>query len=97
VCHPRPGGPEPNHLGVVEVDPVRHPHVAVDPPEVVEQIHGAPAEPIEHVAFLVDRLGQVGVQPEAVQRASAADSRMSSGVTLNGLHGATVTTTRSPS
>ena len=66
VRHPGPGGPEPSHLGVVEVDPVRHPHVAVDPPEVVEQIHGTPAESLEHVAFLIDRLGQVGVEPEAV-------------------------------
>jgi hypothetical protein len=40
----------------------------------------------------------VGVQAQARgAAASAADSRMSSGETLNGLHGATVTTMRSPS
>ena len=66
VRDPRPRGAEPSHLGVVEVDPVRHPHVVVDPPELVEQIHRAPAEAFEHVAFLVDGLGEVGVQPQAV-------------------------------
>ncbi len=63
---PVPAAAEPSHLGVVEVDPVRHPDVVVDPPELVEQVHRAPAEAFEHVAFLVDGLGEVGVQPQAV-------------------------------
>ena len=52
---------QPRHLGVVEVDAVRHPHVRGDPAEVVQEPQRPAPEPLQAVALLVQGLGQVGV------------------------------------
>ncbi|MNS83044.1 hypothetical protein D3C72_1168140 [compost metagenome] len=62
----RPGAAEQRHLGVVEVDAVGEPHVRAQPVQVLEQLQGAHAEGLQAEALLVERLGEVGVQAQAV-------------------------------
>ena len=67
---------------VVEVHAVREPHVVAEPAPLVHQLERAPAEPLAAVALLLERLGEMRVQPHAeparelgATRASAARSR----------------------
>src|SRR5919197_3483128 len=66
VGHDDPGRPQPPHLVVVEVDSVGHPDVASDPAQLLHQVDRAAPEPGQDVAFLLEGLGEVRVQAQAV-------------------------------
>ena len=52
-------------LGLVEMDAVGEPHVVAEPADAVEVLQRPHAELLEAELLLVDRLGQVRVQPHA--------------------------------
>ena len=86
------GRAEPRHRRVVEVHGVRQPHVVAEPAEPLGVLDRRAAVRVAAELLLVDGLGEVGVQPDALARGPARRPRSSaSGVTENGEHGATAT------
>ena len=83
------------NLGFTDVYAMRVPHVVACPVQTFGIGDRSMTKCFEAERFLIQRLGEMGVQPHAhlapKLRASAALSRIRSGLTLNGLHGASAT------
>ena len=62
---PVPVAPKRATSSASQMDAVREPHVVAQPAEVLEVLHRAHAEALDAEDLLVERLGQVGVQPHA--------------------------------
>ena len=74
---------------VGQVHAVREPDVRAEPAELVGVLGRGAAERVAAVLLLVERLGQVGVQPDAVARGPARrDCASARALTENGEHGA---------
>src|SRR5438034_7330098 len=54
------------HLPVSEMDAVCVPHVIARPAQIFHELHRPPAELFDAEAFLVQSLGKMGVQTDAV-------------------------------
>ena len=67
-----PGPAQAADLALVEPDAVRQPDAIVEPADPFQIVHGPAAEPRLAPGFLVLRLGEVGVQPDAVARGQDA-------------------------
>ena len=61
------GVAHPLRLARVEVDAVREPDVLAEPAELLDVLERAHAEALEAERLLVDRLGEVGVEPDAAR------------------------------
>ncbi len=94
--HAGTGGAEPGDLGRRQVHGVGQPHVAAEPPQLVEVLDRRAAVALAAVLLLVEGLGQMGVEPDTQVRARTADSVRSSPVTENGEQGATAMRTIAP-
>ena len=75
---------------------MREPDVLAEPAELLDVLERAHAEALATERLLVDRLGEVGVEPDAARAGSSAVSAISSPVTLNGDVGASAIRTIAP-
>jgi hypothetical protein len=66
VGHTRPGLAEASHLLFGQVDAMGEPDVAPEPAEVLQVLERPKPEALQAEHLLVLRLGEVGVQPDAL-------------------------------